>query len=348
MRTNHTFLFRLLLVVLPVLASCKHEQLEVYEENIRYRPGADFLKNNYDLSLFAAAVEKAGMMEELSGPGPFTILAPNNAAFHELGIQRPADFDKMNKDSLRLMVRYHILNRKLLTSDIPVMGVDVRYTTLAEGRQLYVSHENYYVGYYYFNGSIVEVRDVVITNGTLHVLGKVMKYEKGTVRDWLEKHKEYSLLVAAFKKYGFWDQLLQDGPFTIFAPDNDAFAADGMTLERLTQMDTSRYIGNRLFGVYIQRQRNIFISDFKVFRSNNAEYGLDAPVYGDSYYLNIGGDQTFPTRYSFQLRSKKDYPFMQLKLVAGKEYASFSDNLTDNGLIQPLTGLAVMPEEAKK
>lgn len=351
MRKNHTLLYRLLLLILPLLASCKHDQLEVYEENISYRPAADFIRNNYDLSLFAAAIEKAGMTEELNGKGPFTVLAPNNAAFYEMGIQHAEDFDRLQPDSLKRMVRYHILDRKLLIADIPHRGVDVRYGTLAENRQIYVSHEDLYgTGGYYFNGSEAIVKDVVITNGALHVLNKVMKYEPGTVQDWLSKREAYSILTAAFKKFGLWNMLAEEGPYTVFAPDNAAFEAAGITLGTIAQMDTANYVGDRLFGAYIQRQRNLFISDFQVFRSNNDEYSLDMQVYGDSHYMAISAERDQYSRtftYGLQLRTARDWPFTALSLAAGKVRA-YSDNLTDNGLIQPLTGVAVLPSEARK
>src|ERR1041384_627175 len=133
MKRYHYYLYQLLLSYLLLTVSCKHEQLEVYQEQLSYRGGADFIKNNYDLSLFAAAIEKAGMTEELNTKGPITILAPNDKAFRQLGIQSAADFDKMNVDSLREMIRYHVLDRRLLDVDVSRGVVDARYTTLSGG-----------------------------------------------------------------------------------------------------------------------------------------------------------------------------------------------------------------------
>ncbi|MET6996994.1 fasciclin domain-containing protein [Chitinophaga defluvii] len=352
MKSYYHHLYKLLLCLLPFVVSCKHEQLEIYTEHVSYRPGGDFIKNNYDLSMFAAAIEKAGLMEELNGPGPFTILAPSNQAFYELGLQRPSDFDRLNKDSLRFMMQYHVLNRRLNTRDIPVKGVDVRYATLADGKEIYVSNETNGPLYnrYHFNGSLSTPADVTITNGTLHVLNKVMKYEKGTVRDWLEKRKDYSIITAAFKKFGFWKLLAEDGPFTVFAPDNAAFEKSGIDIAAIEKMDTSAFYGNRLFGVYIQRVRNYFISDFIVFKTNNNEYSLSDYIYGDNYYLTMQAEEAWPKKdllFSVMVRTAKDYPYEVLPKADGCELAR-RDNLTDNGIVQPMVTLAVQPKDATK
>src|SRR5690606_3542689 len=102
------------------------------------RPGADFIKNNYEMSLFSAALQKLGYTEELNSAGPFTFLVPTDLAFNELGIYRPSDFDKLDRDSLKKIIAYHILPAQLRLSDIPTNGVDVRYPTLA-GPALYAS-----------------------------------------------------------------------------------------------------------------------------------------------------------------------------------------------------------------
>ncbi|MGN7720447.1 fasciclin domain-containing protein [Chitinophaga sp. 22620] len=352
MRKNYNYLYKLLLFIIPFTVSCQHDQLEVYEENINYRPAGDFIRNNYDLSMFAAALEKTGLMQELNGPGPFTVLAPANSAFYELGLQRPSDLDRLNTDSLRIMMRYHVLSRKLTTAEIPAKVVDARYKTLADGKELFVSNRttNGNVSLSYFNGATASPVDVVVTNGTIHVLNKVMKYNEGTVRDWLAHRPEYSVLSAGFEKFGLWDMLAEKGPFTVFAPDNAAFEAAGIDADSIARMDTSMFYGHRLFGAYIQRNRNFFISDFIVFRANSNQYFLETAIYGDPYILVVSPEEQYGTaalKYTFWLRSAKDFPYISLQQVQGAPSA-MQDNLTDNGIIQPLTALGVTPADALK
>ncbi|WP_021191567.1 fasciclin domain-containing protein [Sphingobacterium sp. IITKGP-BTPF85] len=120
------------------LFSCEHPDLTVVVPNENLRPASDFIKNNYEMTLFSAALEKVGLASTLNEKGPYTVLVPTDAAFNELGIFRPSDFDKMNLDSLKKVIQYHILPRRMLLRDIPSNGVDVRYATLA-GSELYAS-----------------------------------------------------------------------------------------------------------------------------------------------------------------------------------------------------------------
>ncbi|ASZ11281.1 fasciclin domain-containing protein [Chitinophaga pendula] len=351
MKRYHHYLYKLLLCLSVLTVACKHEQLEVYQENISYRPGADFLKNNYDLTFFAAAVEKAGMTEELNTRNPITILAPNNKAFRLLGIQSVEDFDKMNKDSLRQMVQYHILDRRLVDADIAKKVIDARYTTLAGGRQLFISNEyTSWTSRYYFNGAKADPMNAIISNGVVHVLNKVLRYQSGTLRDWLNKQPDYSILAAAFKKFGYWELLAQDGPFTIFAPDNAAFLAKGIDANVINRMDTAAYFGHRLFGVYIQRNRRYFISDFKVFAVNNGEFKLEEAIWGDTYYMTLGHNEdpvVKELQYVISIRTKKEYPFESVGSAVGK-LPPYQDYLSDNGVVQPLTDVIVLPNQAKK
>lgn len=52
-------------LILLLFAACKHDDLEITKENENFRLAADFIKNNYDMTLFSAAIEKAGMTAEL-------------------------------------------------------------------------------------------------------------------------------------------------------------------------------------------------------------------------------------------------------------------------------------------
>lgn len=83
------------------LFSCEHPDLTVVVPNENLRPASDFIKNNYEMTLFSAALEKVGLASTLNEKGPYTVLVPTDAAFNELGIFRPSDFDKMNLDSLK-------------------------------------------------------------------------------------------------------------------------------------------------------------------------------------------------------------------------------------------------------
>jgi len=352
MKTKRSLLkifYLLPLMLLLALSGCKHDDLQIDKPNDNFRPGFDFVKNNYDLSLFAAAIEKSGMAQQLNTTGPFTILAPSNAAFNIIGIDRPSDFDNMNPDTLKFLVQRHILNERLLIQDIPVNGIDVRYRTLA-GTELYASKsDRYTVPNVYFNGSYAGRQDVTIANGTLHVLDRVMKSTaKTTVQGWLAQRPEYSILVSGLKKFGYWDELATEGPYTVLAPKNAAFEAAGLTAGVIAGLNPDQYIGDRLFGCYVLRKKHFFISDFVVLSEINADSFYNYAIPNDSYVMSItAGRFNNVISYGIQVRSNAIYPYDIISNVGGSDQKEL-DNLTDNGLVQDLQGILILPDQALK
>lgn len=340
---------------LLLLASCKHDDLTIALPNENIRPAADFLKNNYEMRLFYAAVKKVGYVEQLNGNGPFTVLAPSDAAFNALGIYAATDFDKMNVDSLKKVIGYHIMPRRLRVSDIPSNGIDVRYATLS-GTDLYVSQASFnpnggVLDEVYFGGAEASRKDVVMANGTLHVLNNVMKpnFAK-TVQQWLSEHADYSVFVKGLKKFNLWDQLALPGPFTIFAPNNAALENVGITEASLGAMDAGKYLGNLLFGSYILYDRHFFVSDAQVFSLINSNGAYNYFLKNDTHYMNFGGGKLYPDfklGYTLVLRTGTTISDTIVKSATGNISAK-NDNLCSNGLVHHLTEGLVTPEQAIK
>lgn len=342
--------------------SCKHDNLLVPKPNENIRPAADFIKNNYDFKLLYAALEYTGLVQELNGSGPFTILAVGDKGFNALGIYTVADVQRLNKDSLRQALRYHVLNRRLLTSDIPTNGVDVRYETLA-GKELYASAITPN-GNFYFDGSMLTRSNITLANGVLHVLVKMMQYHQGvTVQDFLASRPQYSIYVAGLKKFGLWDELAQPGPFTIFAPNNQAFAGNGITVEQISGLNTNNYNGGRLFGAYIMYGKHYFISDKYIFYQTGGEYSYSNKLRNDDWYLNF---TTYDTWTTGDTQVYLSYPELNVGrpdpnspgsyLLVGRVDQVYSnlrplesyDHLCENGVVHDLHGLLVLPEQAAK
>jgi uncharacterized surface protein with fasciclin (FAS1) repeats len=355
--------YTLLLLCSSLLLSCKHDNLLLPKPNENIRPAADFLKNNYDFTLFYAALEYTGLADTLNEKGPFTILAPDNQAFNELGIQFPKDFTGLDKDSLRNALRYHILPRRLIRSDIPVNGVDVRYMTLA-GIELYASFATYSPGNsaypankLYFSGSPAYRVDVPLANGVLHVLNKVMKQYPGkSVQDWLSGHAGYSMYVAGLKKFGLWDQLAGTGPFTIFAPSNKVFEEAGIYQSDIDTLDPGKYIGDRLFGIYIIYNKRYFLSDKLVFNIINSEGWYEVKARNDESIFSWSGDEggMYPSLkpyYSMTWLAPKDPLTGQQdysQVFGSPQDCAKMDNLCENGVIHLMTGILVRPDQAIK
>lgn len=348
-------------LISTAFTACKHDNLEVPDVNKTFRNAGDFVRNNYDLTMFAAAVERAGIREELNGEGPFTLLAPNNSAFAELGITRASDFDKLNADSLRNVLHYHMLGRRLLMTDLPANSLDSRYASLYNGHEPYFTYVAYGTagpGFpsnrMYINGSYAVKSNVALANGTLHVMDKVMKYTPGTVQDWLSARAEYSVFVAALKKFGQWDQLAAEGTRTVFAPDNAALEEAGITAEWVHNADPDAYVGARLFGIYILPGRRFFITDFAAAGELYGNASFSGFIANDTWKFALSGTKDtyrlLPASYSFAFvePATEARPWDQSVRGIESDISGRNDNLTDNGIVHYLPQVVVLPDEAKK
>ncbi|MCW3467213.1 fasciclin domain-containing protein [Chitinophaga nivalis] len=345
------YIIPLITAIILTFSSCKHDDLELYQENKNYRAAADFIRNNYDLTLFYAALERAGMMAELSGSGPFTILAPSNQAFNDLGFLKAEDFQKVSPETLKLMLGIHIIPRKVSSAEVQDNSIDVRFTALS-GVRLYVTlagnvgKENHL----YFNGSEAIEKDVVLSNGVLHVLDKVIKYTPGTVQDILNQHPEYSTFVSVLKRYGLWEQLASEGPWTVFAVPNKVFEENGLDEAGLARIKPDQYIIPRLFGIYLMAKQHYFLSDIASFKYLTGESGVSAPIPDDFYLMSIlwesmwVGDKLVSVFKIGSRESRIHYP--KHEVISARK--ALQDFKADNGIVHDLQGMIVTPEEAKK
>ena len=123
---------------------------------------------NPDFSTLVAAVKAAGLVETLQGAGPFTVFAPNNAAFAAL----PAGLvDKLllpeNKDTLVKILTYHVVSGKVMAADVKAGDVPS-----VEGSNITVAVDG---GTVTLNGSSkVIATDVAASNGVIHVIDAVI------------------------------------------------------------------------------------------------------------------------------------------------------------------------------
>jgi len=259
-------------LLLLVAASCKKPDFEAEQQAQATGTISDYLNNNFDLSLFAAAVRKAGLMDSLDqAAATFTVMAPTNSALNKDSVFNPSDFDHWPEDSLRYFVHTHILSSKLFYSDVPLSS-DNRYSNL-NGVQLYLSRSNAANGTVPFtvNGvNVIKESSLSTTttarfgatqlNGVVYPLPNTIKVYPGTVQAFLQSRPYFSHLIAGLKKFGYWEQMGSDGPFTVFAPSDSSFERRGMTLDSIGRMDINHY-DPVVFGGYFLKPNHVFVTD---------------------------------------------------------------------------------------
>jgi uncharacterized surface protein with fasciclin (FAS1) repeats len=120
-----------------------------------------------DFSTLVSALRAADLVGALQGKGPFTVFAPNNAAFAKLPPGALEDLLKPeNKKKLAAILKNHVIEGK-------VMAADVKSGTVKtlDGKKVEVAVENGKVG---FGGAQVIATDIKASNGVIHVIDTVV------------------------------------------------------------------------------------------------------------------------------------------------------------------------------
>jgi uncharacterized surface protein with fasciclin (FAS1) repeats len=112
----------------------------------------------------ATALQAAGLVDTLKGPGPFTVFAPTDAAFAKVP---KAQLDALlaDKDKLTAVLTYHVVPGKVMAADVkPGMVKTVQGSELTIGT----------MGGVTVDGAKVTATDIVASNGVIHVIDSVV------------------------------------------------------------------------------------------------------------------------------------------------------------------------------
>jgi len=117
-----------------------------------------------------AAVQAAGLVETLKGPGPFTVFAPTDEAFAKLPAGTVETLLKPeNKDQLVAILTYHVVPGKVMSSSITTSQIDAPTVSGAELNVVRIVDV-----VYADHGSKVVAADIEASNGVIHVVDTVM------------------------------------------------------------------------------------------------------------------------------------------------------------------------------
>ena len=157
-----------------------------------------------------AAAERAGLVGLLTGPGPYTVFAPTDEAFEALGV----DLSTLSDEEVRGILAYHAIPAEVPSSAIPPTA-----DTAAELTLVFDTSDGVVV-----NDANVIAADIEADNGIIHVIDKVLLPPNiPTMAGYLGA----SSLASALESASLVEALQAEGPFTVFAPTNDAFTAAG-------------------------------------------------------------------------------------------------------------------------
>ena len=189
---------------------------------------ADVIANSDDHTLLEAALDATGLVDALSGEGPFTVFAPDDAAINALMTVLDITAEQLLAfDGLVPILQKHVVTATALSTDLSndqmietLLGEDVTVTIVGDA--------------VYIDDAQVTFADIIADNGVVHVINGVLLPSTPpttTVVDIIVNSDDHTLLEAAVGAAGLVDALSGEGPFTVFAPTDAAVVAFTEALE---------------------------------------------------------------------------------------------------------------------
>lgn len=128
----------------------------------------DTAVGNADLSTLVTAIKAAGLVETLTATGPFTVFAPNNAAFAKLDGEMLKGL-LADKDKLSTILTYHVVAGKVMSADV----AKLTEATTVNGKTVAIDTTSGVK----INTAKVLTADIDCSNGVVHVIDTVLMPE---------------------------------------------------------------------------------------------------------------------------------------------------------------------------
>jgi len=279
------------------------------------------------LSTLVAAVVAGDLADTLSSAGPFTVFAPTNDAFGAL----PADtLDSLmkpeNKATLVDILLYHVLAGEVQSKHLK----STQTVTTVEGKALQIMKDRHGGVTVSPDGKDIKqvtAADNLATNGVAHIIdGVLLPSLVPTVPNIVELAESVpslSTLVAAVVAGDLADTLSSPGPFTVFAPTNDAFGAlPAGTLDSLMKPENKETLVDIL--LYHVLPAKVLSTDLDLFQAVTTVEGKPLHVQKWGGVVQVG-----PSLASTDLK----------KVIA-------ADNLAINGVVHIVDGVLLPPAKS--
>ncbi|MEM8488801.1 MAG: fasciclin domain-containing protein [Bacteroidota bacterium] len=226
----------------------------------------------------AAALGEADLVKTLKGKGPFTVFAPTDEAFAKLPKGTVESLLKPeNRDQLVSILTYHVVKDRVRAEEV----AGLRSAGTVNGQRVEIAIED---GQLFLDNARVTATDIRASNGIIHVIDEVLIPETKLIPEVAKGAKVFETLLAAVKTAGLADALSGAGPFTVFAPTDDAFAKlPAGTVEALLKPENRDQLVDIL--KYHVVEGRLYADDF--FRRGRVNTLLDERVqvkYGDNAF----------------------------------------------------------------
>ncbi len=165
-----------------------------------------------------AALEATDLVDALKGKGPFTVFAPTDEAFAKLP---KGTVEKLlraeNKGTLAAILTYHVVPGRVTAKHV----TKLKNAKTLNGQRVDIAVKGDKVR---IDGAKVIKADIETCNGVIHVIDRVIMPSTSDIVETAVKAGSFKTLAAALKAASLVETLQGKGPFTVFAPTDEAFA----------------------------------------------------------------------------------------------------------------------------
>ncbi len=162
-----------------------------------------------------AAVQAAGLVDALKADGPLTVFAPTDDAFSKLP-EGTVEALLADPEALANILLYHVVDGRMMASEV----VGMEKVVALQGKSAVISQD---MGKVMIDNAEIVITDILTSNGVIHVIDSVILPPNDIVETAIADGR-FTTLVAALQAADLVETLQGEGPFTVFAPTDDAFA----------------------------------------------------------------------------------------------------------------------------
>lgn len=216
-----SLLFTILLVIITIVSCTTEDNINAKKATV-----TGFVLSQSNLTTLGIALEKTNLLATLDAQGTYTLFAPTNDAFNSfLTANGFSSINDVPTTTLKEILLNHVIGQTLTTTDLPASGY---IKTLAKGNvsatntlSMYVNKSNDVV---LNNFSKVTAANVLASNGIVYVVNTVIGLP--TVSSHIIANPNLTSflgIITDANQPDFITTFYGTGPFTVFAPTNNAF-----------------------------------------------------------------------------------------------------------------------------
>ena len=291
--------------------------IHIIDEVLLMEPAEDptiaaLLAQEEDLSILADILSRPAFADVVAAASntesTLTVFAPTNTYFEQLLEQLgKSSVDELPEAVLTDIVTYHILGESVASTDLE----SSMYMTL-QGEEVSVTTE----GGVMINDTEVAEADLMTSNGYVHKIEGVLfppeaRMVYGTVAGIAYFDANFTTLVAALRQANLLSVLMQEGPYTVFAPTNAAFEAAGIT-------DLSTFSEEELQNILLYHVVGASIT------ADQLEEGPVTTASEEEFYVSLTEEGAY---------------------LNGHAMVTAADLAADNGVVHVLDGVIVPPTQ---